>query len=91
LRLRARQGADHVSRYTPGTVERIEIPAGTTSNVFLTGHRIRLDISSSNFPKYDRNLNTGRVLADEKEWRSARQEVLFGKETASMLVLPVVK
>ena len=38
-----------------------------TSNVFLPGHRIRLDISSSNFPRYDRNTNTGGVIAHESE------------------------
>ena len=44
----------------PGEVYRITVDAGVTSNVFLKGHRIRLEISSSNFPRFDRNPNTGR-------------------------------
>ena len=49
----------------PGEVYEVRIPMGVTSNVFLPGHRIRLDISGSNFPHYDRNSNTGGVISSE--------------------------
>lgn len=91
LRLRYRRGLGRAVPYRPGQVERIEIPAGVTSNVFRGGHRVRLEVSSSNFPKYDRNLNTGRAQADESEMRVARQEVRHGGKWASYLVLPVVR
>jgi len=91
LRMRYRNGVERPTRYQLGRVERIEIDAGVTSNVFRTGHRIRLDISSSNFPKFDRNLNTGKLQSDDKEIRIARQEVRHGRLTASHVILPVVK
>jgi len=90
LRLRYRHGTDRVASYTPGAVERIEIPAGVTAHTFLPGHRVRLEVASSNFPKYDRNLNTGRAAADEKSWKTARQVVYHGREHASQLILQVV-
>ncbi|MGC4050787.1 MAG: CocE/NonD family hydrolase [Paludibaculum sp.] len=91
LRLRYRQGIEKAVKYVPGAVERIEIDAGVTSNLFKAGHRIRVDISSSNFPKYDRNLNTGGPLADEKTMRTARQEIRHGQEWDSHVLLPVVQ
>lgn len=91
LRLRYRLGLEREVRYRPGQVERITIPAGVTSNVFRSGHRVRLEVSSSNFPKYDRNMNTGRAQADEREMRVAHQEVRYGGKSASYLALPVVR
>jgi uncharacterized protein len=91
LRLRYRRGLTRALAYVPGEVERIEIPAGVTSNVFRSGHRVRLEVSSSNFPKYDRNMNTGRAQADEREMRVARQEVRHGGKWVSYIVLPVVR
>ena len=91
LRLRYRQGLEHEVQYRPAQVERITIPAGVTSNVFRVGHRVRLEVSSSNFPKYDRNMNTGRAQADEREMRVAHQEVRYGGKWASYIALPVVR
>lgn len=91
LRMRYRRGLERAVAYQPGEVEQIEIPAGVTSNVFRSGHRVRLEVSSSNFPKYDRNMNTGRAQADEREMRVARQEVRHGGKWASYLLLPVVR
>lgn len=90
LRLRYRNGLEKAEMLPPGQVARIVIPAGVTSHVFRPGHRIRLDISSSNFPRFDRNPNTGRPVADETEWRQAQQSVWQGGRRASHLVLPVV-
>jgi putative CocE/NonD family hydrolase len=90
LRMRYRDGL-HVSKLAkPGQRYRIEVPAGVTSNVFRAGHRIRLELSSSNFPRFDRNPNTGRLIADEREFRVARQTVFHGRETPSHVLLPVI-
>ena len=62
----------------PGAVYTISIPAGVTSNVFKAGHRIRLEVSSSNFPRFDHKFNTGRAIADETELRVANQTVYYG-------------
>jgi len=91
LRMRYRMGLEREVGYRPGQFERITIPAGVTSNVFRAGHRVRLEVSSSNFPKYDRNMNTGRAQADEREMRVAHQELRYGGKSASYLALPVVR
>ena len=62
-----------------------------TANTFLKGHRIRLEISSSNFPRYDRNLNTGGNNFDESEPRRAQNTVHHSPEYRSRITLPVVK
>jgi len=63
-----------------------------TSNVFLPGHRIRLEVSSSNFPRFDRNTNTGGVIADEPADQAtiAVNHVLHGPSFPSQLILPVI-
>ena len=75
LRLRYREGLDRVRLARSGEVYPVTFDVGVTSNVFKAGHRVRLDISSSNFPRFDRNPNTGRPVADENELRTARQTV----------------
>ena len=64
-----------------------------TSNVFLPGHRIRLEVSSSNFPRYDRNTNTGGVINTETLGQTvvATNRVLHGPEHPSRLVLPIIR
>jgi putative CocE/NonD family hydrolase len=90
LRLRHRESLSAPKLSKPGQKYRIAIEAGVTSNVFLAGHRIRVEISSSNFPRFDRNPNTGRAIADETEMRVARQTVYHGKLHSSYVLLPVV-
>lgn len=68
----------------------ISIDAGVTSYVFLPGHRIRLEVSSSNFPKFDRNLNSFRLNADETKITKARQTVYHEKGYPSAVVLPII-
>ncbi len=91
LRLRYRDGLDKPVLAKPGQDYAITIDAGVTSNVFRAGHRIRVDIASSNFPKYDRNLNTGRPIADEKHPATAKQTIYRGGVKASHVILPVVR
>jgi uncharacterized protein len=61
-----------------------------TSMVFRKGHRIRLEVSSSSFPRFDRNPNTGKPIATETETTVAHQTIHHGVSTPSRLILPVV-
>jgi putative CocE/NonD family hydrolase len=70
---------------------RITIDAGVTANVFRAGHRLRLEVSSSNFPRFDRNPNTGTRVADEVKLRVATQTVYHDAQHPSHLLLPVVR
>ena len=90
LRLRYRESLAKPVLAEPDEMYRIEIEVGVTSNVFRAGHRIRLDVSSSNFPRFDRNPNTGRPIPDEKQLRSAKQEVFHGRQHPSYVLLPVI-
>ena len=59
FRMRYRDSREKPGKITPGQIYKITVDLVATSNVFLAGHRIRLEISSSNYPRFDRNLNTG--------------------------------
>jgi uncharacterized protein len=65
-----------------------DIDLWSTSNVFLPGHRIRVEISSSNFPKYAVNLNTGRTVIDSKKAIKAEQTIFTGGNKSSYIILP---
>jgi uncharacterized protein len=90
LRIRYRQGLDKPELADPGEVYPLTIDAGVTSNVFLAGHSIRLEISSSNFPRFDRNPNTGRAFADETTLKKAQQVIYHSRQYPSHLSLPVI-
>jgi putative CocE/NonD family hydrolase len=61
-----------------------------TSNLFREGHRIRLEVSSSNFPRFDRNLNTGEDSGFDDRPESAQQTIWHNQQRPSHLVLPVI-
>jgi putative CocE/NonD family hydrolase len=90
-RLRYREGVERPVAYRPGTVAEVEIELGPTAYRFSPGQAIRLEVSSSNFPKFDRNLNTGRLQATETQIRRARQAVYHGPQQPSRLMLPVLE
>ena len=92
LRLRYRNDLSKPELMTPGEVYEVTVPMSVTSNVFLPGHRIRLDISSSNFPHYDRNSNTGSVIATEalEDMVVADNAIHHGGTRPSRLVLPII-
>lgn len=90
LRLRYRDSIEKPEKAKPGQIYKLILDAGVTSNVFLKGHRVRLEISSSNFPRFDRNPNTGRPIADEKELRIAHQTVYHDRAHPSRVLLPVI-
>ncbi|WP_240617894.1 CocE/NonD family hydrolase, partial [Pseudarthrobacter sp. AG30] len=92
LRLRYRNDLSNPAPLTPGEVYEVTVPMAVTSNVFLPGHRVRVDISSSNFPRYDRNTNTGGFINQESvdDAIVATNQVLHGPEHPSRLVLPII-
>ncbi len=73
-----------------GVVYEYEIEIGVTGNVFLKGHSIRLEISSSNFPRFDRNPNTGHTFGQDTDMRPANQMVYHSQEYPSHIVLPAI-
>lgn len=87
LRLRYRESLEKPVAAVPGAVYEVAIDAGVTGNIFLKGHRVRVEISSSNFPKYDRNPNTGGRIADETRLWKATQTIHHGREHPSRLEL----
>jgi putative CocE/NonD family hydrolase len=90
LRASYRRSRTAPALLTPGQPEEFVIAVGATSNVFLPGHRIRLEVSSSNFPRFDRNPNTGARFGTSAELVTARQTVFHDSPRPSRLVLPVV-
>jgi len=90
LRARYRKSKSTPELLTPGEPTEIHVELGATSNLFRIGHRIRLEVSSSNFPRYDRNPNTGRPVADEVRLERAEQTIFHDPNRPSRLVLPVV-
>ena len=91
LRMRYREGFDRHVSMEPGEVYEVTLGPLATANVFGAGHRLRIEVSSSNFPRYDRNLNTGGNNYDESEWRVARNAVHHSAEHPSRIVLPVLE
>ena len=89
-RARFRRGTDRPQLIEPGRTFEFHIDMWDTSNLFKAGHRIRIEVSSSNFPRYDRNLNTGGRVGYESEWRVAEQTVYHDEVRPSRLNLPVV-
>ena len=90
VRARFREGMDRTSLIEPGRVYHYSIDCWNTSQVFKVGHRIGLEISSSAFPKYDRNLNTGAPLGMTTEMVVAEQRVYHDEERPSAVVLPII-
>jgi hypothetical protein len=90
VRARYRDSRERPTFLTPGEVSRFTIDLWATSHVFLPGHRIRVEVSSSNFPRFDRNLNTGEDQAGGRHWQTARQTVFHDRRYPSHIVLPVI-
>jgi hypothetical protein len=90
VRARYRDGVGKPHLIQPGKVVKYTIHLSPTSNAFLPGHRIRLDVTSSDFPNYDRNHNTAADQNADTELAVARQTIHHGKAYASQLILPWV-
>jgi len=90
LRLRYRNGPDEAQFLPPGEVAEITITLYPTSNLFVAGHRIRLDISSSNFPRFDVNPNTGDPLGTERRRAGSDNTIFHAASQPSRVVLPII-
>ena len=90
VRARYRTSAREASFVTPGAVHRYPIDLWATSHVVKAGHRIRVDISSSNFPRFDRNPNTGAPLGADARLETARQTVHHSAQHPSHITLPII-
>src|SRR5262249_28414550 len=89
-RVRYRDGYDKQVWMEPGKVYKVVLSPMTTSNYFETGHRIRIEVSSSNFPRFDRNMNTGGRNYDEVEGRVAHNTVNHSRQYPSQVKLTVI-
>jgi len=87
LRARYREGFTREVWMEKGKIYRVHIPVGTTSNSFGIGHQIRLEISSSNFPRFDRNLNVGGNNARAIHWITATNQIYHSSKYQSQLEL----
>jgi putative CocE/NonD family hydrolase len=90
LRARYRESLDRPRLMTPGEVVPVTITLYPTSNVFKKGHRLRVDVSSSNFPRFDVNPNTGDPPGDFRRMVPADNTVYHDAAHPSRVVLPVV-
>jgi len=89
-RARFRESLSSPTLITPEKVYEYTVDLWATSQVFKAGHRLRLEMSSSNFPRYDRNPNTGHDFGVDTELRTARQTIFHDSRYPSHLILPVI-
>ena len=89
-RARYRDSWEKPALMTPGEVYKFEIDLWSTSNCFLKGHRIRVEVTSSNFPQFDRNPNTGNDFGQDAEIVKADQTILHDKDNPSHIILPII-
>ncbi|MBV9084817.1 MAG: CocE/NonD family hydrolase, partial [Acidobacteriaceae bacterium] len=89
-RLRYRLSLDKPVFVRRNTAYQISVDTGATSYLFAAGHRIRVEISSSNFPRFDRNLNTARPNGEETKMLKAKQTIMHEKGYPSAIILPLI-
>jgi putative CocE/NonD family hydrolase len=90
LRMRYRDSQAQPRLMNPGQIYKIKIDMIATSNLFLAGHKLRLEVSSSNFPRFDRNLSTGEDQAHSTRIAKAENIIFHDKDHPSALMIPVV-
>ena len=90
VRARFRDSPFDPAPLEPGRVYEFTIDLWATSNVFRAGHRIQVMISSSNFPRFDRNLNTGKTIWTDPEIQVAKQTIYHDAERPSHILLPII-
>jgi putative CocE/NonD family hydrolase len=90
LRLRYRNSNEKPELSNPGQTYHVTLDLWSTSNVFLAGHKLRLEVSSSNFPRFDRNLNTGENQAHSTSVVKATNVIYHEKTHPSALIVPIV-
>ena len=90
IRARCRESLTAPTLIEPGKAYRYEIDLWVTSNLFKPGHRLRVEIASSNFPRFDRNPNTGHDFGADAELAKAEQTILHDREHPSHILLPTI-
>ena len=90
IRMRYRNSLSDSQLIEPGKIYQVEVALNVTSNYFAAGHKLRVEISSSNFPRWERNLNTGGNNYDETNWKTAQNTIYHSANYPSHLVLPVI-
>jgi uncharacterized protein len=90
VRARYRESRVSPTLLAPGEVSPFTIDLWATSHVFRPGHRMRVEISSSNFPRFDRNLNTGEDQATGTRWHVAEQTIFHDQRYPSHILLPLI-
>ena len=90
IRARYRTGFERAEPLEPGRVSGVRIKLPPTSNLFTKGHRIRLDIASSNFPRFDVNPNTGEPMGRHTHTVKALNTVYLDRSRPSHVVLPII-
>jgi uncharacterized protein len=93
LRARYRTSMTEPELLEPDAVYELRLDLWATANVFLPGHRIRLEVASSNFPRFDRNSNTGAEIASEAagHYRPAINRIFHDAAHPSRLILPIIE
>jgi putative CocE/NonD family hydrolase len=90
LRARYRDSLEYPELLTPEKVYRYEIDLWSTAQVFKAGHKVRVEVTSSDFPRYDRNMNTGGIFGEEVRGKMAINTVFHDAMRPSHLVLPIL-
>jgi len=90
IRARCRKGGNAAEPLVPGAVEQYAIDLWVTSNLFKAGHSVRVEVSSSNFPRFDRNPNSGLPFGTDTELHTADQTVYHTAQYPSHILLPVI-
>jgi len=90
VRARYSESTERATNITPGKIYKYTIDLWATGNLFKAGHKVRLYISSSNFPRFSRNLNTGEVMMGSSRSVIANQTVYHDREHLSSVTLPVI-
>ena len=90
LRARYRDSLTQPTLLHPGQVYRFEVDLQATAQLFQAGHRLRVEVTSSDFPRYDRNLNTGAAFDTDSQEQVAHNTIFSGGARASHLLLPVL-
>jgi putative CocE/NonD family hydrolase len=90
VRARYRESTKNATEVVPGKIYKYTIDLWATANVFKRGHRIRLYVSSSNFPRFNRNLNTGEDIMTSTLSVRAHQTIYHDREHNSALILPLI-
>jgi len=90
LRARYRNSMEKAELMNPGQIYKLTIDLSSTSNVFLAGHKLRVDVASGNFPRFDRNPNTGESPESATRQIKATNVVYHDRDHASALIVPVI-